>query len=311
MNDMHIGSLPVPPLAVGTMYFGTSVDRARAWECLDAAVDSGATLWDTANNYAFWADGTGDESESVLGDWFASRGAGARERIVLASKVGARPLAGHSDLSHVAGLSAASVREQVTGSLSRLRTDRLDVLYAHIDDRSVSFEETLGAFGNLVEEGLVREVAASNLTADRLTEAITVRATHPYRALQQRFTYLQPAPTAGTAPQVVLDEATEVIAESAGITVLGYSPLLSGAYTRNERPLPPEYDTPANTRRLATLRHVAESSDLDAGQLVLAWMTQRTRPVIPIVGVSHPAHVRSASAAVATTIPTASLSALG
>lgn len=168
---MHIGSLAVPPLAVGTMYFGTSVDRARAWKRLDAAVDSGTALWDTANSYAFWAGGTGDES--VLGEWFASRGAGARERIVLASKVGARPLAGQSDLSHVAGLSAASVREQVTGSPSRLRTDRLDVLHAHIDDRSVSFEKTLGAFGTLVEEGFAGERSVEWRARQRSQNAAT------------------------------------------------------------------------------------------------------------------------------------------
>ncbi|WP_199711330.1 aldo/keto reductase [Tessaracoccus antarcticus] len=298
-------------MALGTMYFGTTLTQPQAWECLDTAAALGATFWDTSNNYAFWAGGTGDESESVLGEWFASRGAHARDQIVLASKVGARPLAGHSDLDHVAGLSAPAIREQVTASLLRLRTDRLDVLYAHVDDQSVAFEETLGAFADLVEEGLVREVAASNLTAKRLAEALTVTTSHPYRALQQRFTYLQPAATADTAPQVVLDDATELIAETAGITLVGYSPLLSGAYTRKDRPLPSEYDTPANTVRLERLREVTKSSEMDAGQVVLAWMKQRPRAVIPIVGVSSPSQVRSAWSAVTTDIPAALMSILG
>lgn len=181
----RFGSLAVPPMAVGTMYFGTTVSAQAAFACLDVAAEVGATFWDTANNYAFWAGGRGDESETVLGDWFASRGSAARARVTVASKVGARPLPGHADLDHVQGLSARAVREQVTDSLQRLRTDHLDVLYAHLDDPTVPLEETLGVFGELVEEGLVREIGASNLTADRLQHALGVPGNHRcYRGLQ-------------------------------------------------------------------------------------------------------------------------------
>nr|WP_295697204.1 aldo/keto reductase [Lapillicoccus sp.] len=78
----------------------------------------------------------------------------------------------------------------MTGSLRRLRTDHLDLLYAHLDDPTVALDETLGVFGELVDEGLVREIGASNLTAERLQNALSVPARHPYRTLQQRFTYL-------------------------------------------------------------------------------------------------------------------------
>lgn len=295
-----IGSLAVPPLALGTMYFGTTVAPAVAAECLDAADGVGARFWDTANNYAFWAGGDGDESETVLGDWFAARGSAARDRIVLATKIGARPLPGYSDLEHVAGLAAPAIREQVTGSLRRLRTDRIDVLYTHIDDRDVPVEETLGALGELVTQGVVREVAASNLTAPRLREALAVETTHPYRALQQRFTYLVADPDADTSPQVVLDAATEHAADAADVTLVGYSPLLSGAYTRADRPLPSEYDNDRTAGRLSLLRARAGEVGLDAGQLVLAWMGQRNIPVIPIVGVSGAEQVRSAWEAVTT-----------
>ena len=194
----------------------------------------------------------------------------------MASKVGARPLPGHADLEHVAGLSARAVRAQVTDSLQRLRTDYLDLLYAHLDDTDVSFEETLGEFGKLVDEGLVREIGTSNLTAERLQEAIQAPAPHPYRALQQRFTYLPTAPGADTAPQIVLDPQTYDVATSADITLVGYSPRLSGGHTRTDRCAPEEYDTPRTTERLSELQTVTDEVDgLDAGQVVLAWMSQR------------------------------------
>lgn len=298
----HVGALAVSAVAVGTMHFGTAVDAQTAMSCLDVAAEVGATFWDTANNYAFWS-GVGDESETVIGDWFTSRGPSARDRITLASKVGARPRPGHSDLDHVQGLSARAVRDQVTGSLQRLRTDHLDLLYAHIDDPTVALAETLGVFGELVQEGLVREIGASNLTADRLKEALRTPSGHRYRALQQRFTYLPIRPGADTAPQVVLDLETERIASSAEITLVGYSPLLSGAYTRTDRPLHADYSTQDSRQRLDALRSVADEVGLDPGQVVLAWMNQRPTPVLPIVGVSRPEQVLSAWHAVTQVLP--------
>lgn len=310
LRNHRIGSLTVPALSLGTMHFGTTVATDTSHQCLDEADALGARFWDTANNYAFWAGGEGNESETVIGDWFARRGSAARDRIVLATKVGARPLPGYADLEHVAGLSAAAIREQVSASLGRLRTDHVDVLYAHIDDRRVPLEETLGVLADLVEQGIAREVAASNLSATRLREALAINTAHPYRALQQRFTYLSADPAADTSPQVVLDTETEHAARAGGVTLVGYSPLLSGAYTREDRPLPAEYDNRPAADQLALLRDRAHEVGLDAGQLVLAWMGQRATPVIPIAGVSCPEQVRSASQAVSTELPDGLLTTL-
>jgi aryl-alcohol dehydrogenase-like predicted oxidoreductase len=142
-----------------------------------------------------------------------------------------------------------------------------------------------------------------NLTADRLQEALRTPSGHRYRALQQRFTYLPIRPGADTAPQVVLDLETERIASSAEITLVGYSPLLSGAYTRTDRPLPADYSTQDSRRRLDALRSVADEVGLDPGQVVLAWMNQRPTPVLPIVGVSRPEQVHSAWHAVTHVLP--------
>lgn len=297
-----VTSVGMVPMALGTMYFGTSVPADRSAACLDRAYEVGARFWDTANNYAFWVGGTGDESETVLGQWFTTRGAAARDAVVVATKIGGRPRPGGIDVSDGLGLSAPAVRAQTLDSLRRLRTDRIDVLYAHIDDRAVPLSETLGALSELVEEGLVREIAASNLTPPRLHEAISIGRwiPHRYRALQQRFTYLVPADDADLSPHVLLDDQLEQYCVETGLGMLGYSPLLSGAYTRPDRTLPKGYDTPATEHALEVLDEVAEDAGLDAGQAVLAWMAQRQQPVLPVVGVSTPQQVESAWQAVRT-----------
>ncbi len=292
--------LTLPAVAVGTMYFGTRVPAATAHACLDRAFEVGARFWDTSNNYAFWAGGTGDESETCIGRWLAARPASVRGEVVIATKVGARPRDGSTDLADALGLSGRAVRAQVTDSLRRLRTERVDLLYAHIDDPSTPLEETLGIMSDLVDEGLVGQIAASNLTAHRLRQALAVSARHRYRALQQRFTYLQPDPSADLSPHVLLDDDVADVCTGHGLTMLGYSPLLSGAYTRPDRGLPPAYDTPPNHHALHVLAEQAHATGLDPGQVVLAWMTQRRPAVLPVVGVSRPEHVDSAWQAVGT-----------
>ncbi|MFW6186493.1 MAG: aldo/keto reductase [Actinomycetota bacterium] len=300
------------PMALGTMYFGTTVPVEAVQACLDTAFELGARFWDTANNYAFWAGGTGDESETALGNWLHQRGPAVREEMVLATKLGARPRSGGTDVSAGLGLSAPAVRYQVQESLRRLRTERIDLLYAHIDDRTVPFVETLGALSGLVEDGLVRQIAASNLTPPRLQVAIEAgRSTgHAYAALQQRFSYLVPGEETDLSPHVLLDDQVERICTEADMVMLGYSPLLSGAYTRADRPLPTGYDTPVTGHALEVLGEVAGAVGLDTGQTVLAWMAQRDRPVLPVVGVSSPEQVASAWQAMTTRLEPGDLAAL-
>jgi aryl-alcohol dehydrogenase-like predicted oxidoreductase len=300
------GRLTVPRMVLGTMFFGTTVPIDRARACLDRAYELGARFWDTANNYSSWVGGTGDESEACIGDWLAARGSSVRDGVVLATKLGARAAPGGTSLADALGLSRDVVRPQLINSLWRLRTDRVDVLYAHLDDVTTPFEETLGALSELVEEGLVGRIAASNLTAPRLRQALATPSLHRYQALQQRFSYLDPDPATDLGVQIVLDDEVTEICADAGVTLLGYSTLLAGAYTRDDRPLPDGYDTPPNRRALVTLAEEADRAGLDHGQTVLAWMVQRRRPVIPVIGASTPGQVDAAWQATATPLdPTA------
>lgn len=307
-TEFRIGGLRIPSMALGTMYFGTAVAEAAAVACLDAAYDLGARFWDTANNYAFWAGGVGDESESTIGRWLTSRGSAARAKVALATKVGARPLRTDGGLDHVYGLSRAAIRRQVHDSLRRLQVDHVEVLYAHIDDRDVPLAETIGALGELVDEGKVREIAASNLTASRLTEAMSVPARHRYSALQSRFTYLRPTSGADLAPHVLLGDEVMALCAAHRVTALGYSPLLGGAYDRDDRPVPEQYVAGSPGR--SALVTVGSAQEMTRGQVVLAWMVGRRDPVVPVVGVSSPEQVVAAWAAVATNLSDSELTLL-
>ncbi|MGC5629286.1 aldo/keto reductase [Georgenia sp. Z1344] len=302
--------LAAHPLTLGTMYFGTHVPARIAHDVLDRARDLGATSWDTANIYAHWAGRDGGESERTLGAWFAERGSVARDDVTLATKIGNLPVPGGPGPGGTTGLGAGAVRRQVTDSLRRLRTDRVEVLYAHIDDHHTPLDETLGALSALVDEGLVRQVAASNFSAVRLRDALAVPTAHRYTALQQRFTYLRPAEGADLSPHVLLDDTVAHLSVRSGLTLLGYSPLLSGAYTRSERPIPEQYHTAALGPALLKLSEVASGAGLDAGQTVLAWMSQRVRPVLPVVGVSSVEQLEAAWQGVTTELGADALTAL-
>lgn len=239
------------------------------------------------------------------------RGPVARDSITLATKVGARPAASGGGLSDVLGLRPAAVAAQLRESLRRLRTDHVDLVYAHIDDPDVDLAEVLDGMQQLVTEGLARAMAASNLVADRLQEAIAVGGPgRAYVGLQNRFSYLMPAPDADLAPHVLLDDAIAGVADHAGMQLLGYSPLLGGAYTRADRPLPDGYQHAGTSAALAVLHEEATRVGLDAGQTVLAWMGQRHPSVIPVVGISSRAQLDSAIDAAATPLTAEAIQAL-
>ncbi|WP_051773282.1 aldo/keto reductase [Saccharothrix sp. NRRL B-16314] len=306
-----LSGAPVPPLVLGTMHFGTRTPVEQAHDLLDRAADLGVTFLDTANNYAFWhPGGTGDESETCLGAWFSTRS--TRDRVILATKVGARPGYPGGDLSSALGLSGRAIKAQVEDSLHRLRTDHVDVIYAHVDDHSVDLEETVEALQDLIDRGLANAIACSNTTASRLAEALTAAGDGPgYAAVQNRFTYLTPLAGADLAPHVLLDDGVIEVARSSGVLAVAHSVLLEGAYTRPDRPLHPGYgDRTRQSTALAALDEVAAECGLDAGQAVLAWMTQRPSAVLPVVGISNAGQLEAAWQAVHTVLPPEALAAL-
>jgi aryl-alcohol dehydrogenase-like predicted oxidoreductase len=270
----------VSALCLGTMFFGTTVDEATSFRLLDQYYDAGGRFLDTANNYAVWIEGgEGGESESLLGRWLEQRG--VRDEIFLATKVGA-----WGD----EGLSAAAIAKGAEASLERLGTDRIDLYYAHVDDRTVPQEETVAAFGELIDAGKVRRIGCSNHTAWRIATARALGGA-AYGCVQQRHSYLRPRPGADLGRQLPSSEELLDYCATEGVGLLAYSVLLTGAYTRADRPLPEAYDTAESAARLAALREVAADAGATPNQVVLAWLRQGTPPVIPLIGASSEAQL--------------------
>jgi aryl-alcohol dehydrogenase-like predicted oxidoreductase len=178
MRKLAHTDLRVSELCLGANVFGWTIDQERSFEVLDAFLDAGGNFIDTADTYGRRGSGGVGESERVIGRWLSARG--NRDQVVLASKVGMAP--------GLQGLSRQTIRRGIEGSLARLEVDHIDLYYAHRDDPSTPLEQTLGVFAELIEEGKVRHVGASNYSAQRLRQALELGG----RDGLARFVALQP-----------------------------------------------------------------------------------------------------------------------
>jgi aryl-alcohol dehydrogenase-like predicted oxidoreductase len=284
MQTTSLGAtgVDVSTYCLGAMYFGSRNDRATSYRMLDRYIDAGGSFIDTANIYAWWVEGFhGGESETLLGEWMRARG--NRSRLFIASKVGFQ----YGDVTR--GLTAAQIEAECDKSLRRLGIDTIDLFYAHVDDRTTPMHETMAAFDRLVRAGKVRFLGASNFLAYRLERAHTLSKQNgwpDYVCLQQRHTYLRPKPGATFDPQLSLTDEIVDYCRANQVTLLAYSSLLSGAYTRPDRPLPEQYRGPDADARLAALREIAAAHGVTPNQVILAWLVQQAPPIIPVMAAS-------------------------
>ena len=272
--------LQVAPLAFGGNVFGWTADEAASFRLLDAFVEGGFNLVDTADVYSVWAPGhTGGESEAIIGRWMKARG--TRERIVLATKVGMKVAEGRT------GLSRRWIRQAVEDSLRRLQTDRIDLYQAHQDDADTPLEETLTTFAELIAEGKVRFMGASNYSASRLAEALATsrRLGLPrYETLQPHYNLLERAR---------YETDLEPLCRREGLGVINYFGLargfLAGKY-RSEADLSRSvrgagvkpYLNEQGFRVLAALDAAAARLSATPAQVALAWQMARPGITAPI-----------------------------
>jgi aryl-alcohol dehydrogenase-like predicted oxidoreductase len=265
--------LEIAPLAFGGNVFGWTADEATSFTLLDAFVDAGFNLIDTADMYSAWAPGNkGGESETIIGNWLKSRG--GRSKVVLATKVGwDRGALGK-------GLSKNYILRSIEGSLSRLQTDYVDLYQSHIDDSGTPLEETLTASALLIEQGKVRAIGASNYDAPRLAEALDM-SKHGrlarYESLQPRYNLYDRAPFEGEL---------ETLCRREGLGVIPYYALAAGFLTgkyRSEKDFGQSprgggmgsYLTERGRRILAALDRVAADLGATPAQIALAWLIAR------------------------------------
>ncbi|GAB3918629.1 oxidoreductase [Microlunatus endophyticus] len=284
-----------PDLVLGIMRFGTATDEQTAFTLLDAYLDAGGVWLDTADCYSYWADpeGRSGQSEAVLGRWLSAR-PGARDRIRIATKVGCVPVPRSVNPAGTEGLSAEVIEAGITGSLARMRTDHVDLYWAHRDDLAVPQEETVGSFLGLIADGRISRWGYSNAALWRFERARGIALSAggtPPTAMQLRYSYLQPRPFVRDHIHDhrygwVTDETLNYASCNPGTGIWAYSSLLNGAYDRSDKPINAAYDHPGNTRRLAVLERLAKELGLSRTELVIAWMSNSRPKVAPIAGVS-------------------------
>jgi aryl-alcohol dehydrogenase-like predicted oxidoreductase len=258
-----------------------------SFKLFDIFHERGGTFLDTANFYSSWIEGcSGGESETTIGAWMKERG--NRDKMQISSKLGFD----YPDSD--GGLTADEIENECEKSLRRLQTDHIDVYYAHKDDFDTPMEETMEAFHRLIKKGKVRAIGASNLYLWRIAEASTVARNNgwtEYQAIEQRYTYLRPRHGADFGPQIFITEDTKNYCEHHNIRLFGYSVLLQGAFTREDREIPAQFAGPDSDDRIQALRKVADDVGATPNQVVIAWMLHSDPVVLPLFGGSRPEHL--------------------
>jgi aryl-alcohol dehydrogenase-like predicted oxidoreductase len=280
-------------VALGAMFFGTLIDEDTSFALLDRYVDAGGSWIDTADCYAFWADpsGFGGQSEELLGRWLASR-PGMRERVRIATKVGCECVTPNSWPDRTEGLAPDVIAKVARQSLRRMGIEHIDLFWSHRDDREVDQADMVAAFGKLVADGTVGRLGHSNTALWRTERARGIAAAQGVAGptgLQLRYSYLQPRPMWREDSHRfgrLTDEALDLAATEPEIMLWAYSPLMSGAYERADRPLIEAYDHPGTQRRLAALATVADDLGVTRSEVVVSWLVGGTPQVMPIIGVS-------------------------
>ncbi|SEF24438.1 Predicted oxidoreductase [Amycolatopsis pretoriensis] len=295
----------VSALALGAMIFGTTVEEERAFAILDRFVEAGGTFLDTANNYAFWVNGTqGGESERLLGRWRRSRG--ITDEVVIATKLGGRPKT-PGFAFNPEGLAPDVIRASAARSREDLGVDRLDLLYAHADFMDTPQKDIVETFASLVRDGSVAMIGASNHWSWRLEKwrSLADSAGLPgYEVVQYHHTYLR---ARTDVPSRRWKEGNEglfgaelmtYLKDRPELTLVAYTPLLSGGYVREDRPLDELHDHAGTQARLKALHEVVRETGATANQVVLSWMIGGDLPVIPLVGASSVAQLNESLEAV-------------
>lgn len=265
-------------LCFGGNVFGWTLDRDRSFEILDAFYEAGGRMIDSAEGYSAWVEGNeGGESETVLGEWMESRG--VRRDMLIGTKtgMGGPPYA----------LKPEKVAAAIEGSLERLRTDYIDIYYAHRDDKTTPLDEVVSGYDALVKSGKARELGASNYTADRLAEITTLAdkmGATPYTVLQPKFNLIWRHEYEG---------ALQDLCVARGIAVLPYYGLASGFLSgKFRRPEDWEGSTRAHALGefaanggwavLAVMDEVAKETGATPAQVALAWLGSQPGIAAPI-----------------------------
>ncbi|MEV7433211.1 aldo/keto reductase [Streptomyces griseoviridis] len=284
LRTLGSSDLEVFPLALGGNVFGWTADEATSFAVLDAYTAAGGNFLDTADSYTAWIDGnSGGESETIIGKWIAARG--NRDDVVIATKVSEHP--------DYPGLSAANIKAAADASLRRLGTDRIDLYYPHFDKPEVPVAEIIGALDELVRAGKVRQIGASNISAERLQESLD----HSDREGLARYVALQPH--YNLVSRDTYEGGLQDVAARAGLAAVPYFALASGFLTGKYRPgatvdsaragkAAAHLETERGRSVLTALDEIAAAHDAEIPTVALAWLAAQPTVAAPIASARTP-----------------------
>ena len=279
-RELGKSGIKVNPITFGGNVFGWTIDEQQSFEILDKYVDSGLDFIDTADVYSKWAPGNkGGESETIIGNWLQK--SGKRDKVIIATKVGMEMAPDKQ------GLSKAYITKAVEDSLKRLKTDHIDLYQSHKDDKNTPLEETLSTYTDLIKQGKIRAIGASNYEATRLKEALEVSKKNnlaAYQTLQPEYNLYD---------REGYEKELEPVCIENGIGVITYYSLASGFLTgkyRSESDLSKsqrgqgikKYLNERGFRILKALDEVAAAYNSTSASVALAWVIARPGITAPI-----------------------------
>lgn len=289
MTNIPGTDLDVFPLNLGGNVFGFTADKTASFDVLDRYAGAGGDFIDTADSYSSWAPGNvGGESETIIGEWLAARG--NRDDIVIATKVSGHP--------QFKGLSAKTIKAAAEASLKRLQVEHIDLYWAHYDDPETPIEESLGAFHELVKEGKVRYIGASNFTGKRINDSLAVadrEGLTRYIALQPKYNLMD---------REGYESEYAPLAAAENLAVFPFYGLARGFLTGKYRGREGDgggspragsaaayYATDRGPRVLAALDEISAARDVPVASVALAWVRAQPQIVAPIASASKPDQV--------------------
>ena len=269
--------LTVYPLCLGGNVFGYSADKQNSEAVLSFYADNGGNFIDTADMYSQWAPGhIGGESETIIGDWMAKRG--NRQKMIIATKV--------SKLDTRPGLKATNIKAACDESLKRLKSDYIDLYYAHQDDLDTPIEESLGAFDELIKAGKVRYIAASNFTPERLQESLDISKANglsSYIASQDQYNLMEREYEKGLMPTIEKNNLSQIpfYGLARGFLTGKYRPGVSVESVRASG-VASNYANERGWNLLSKLDQIAKDKKTTVAAISLAWLRAQPTVATPI-----------------------------
>lgn len=297
--------LDVFGLCLGGNVFGWTANRDESFAVLDAYAAAGGNFVDTADVYMAGAPGnSGGESETIIGEWLAARG--NRDDMVIATKVG--------KLAGLDNLRAETIHKAAEDSLKRLGVETIDLYYSHFDDKGTPLAETLGAFGELIEAGKVRHIAASNYSGARLAEALEIaeREGLPrYVALQPHYNLMERD----------YESDQRAVCEREDIACFPFYALARGFLTGKYRPGGPQVDSvraegasqyldERGERMLSALDEIAATHGVQPAAVAVAWLREQPTVLAPIASARNEDQLKPLIASVSLQLTSAELDQL-